>query len=381
MTTPSTTVSTVSPGAPGPVTLHHTLQQQPAPRATGLALWVEAAGEAQTIARALVQSFFVPAAYKPQIARGSTPDEVNAALEVAIANATGAILLGQSLSTPSFEIDPLTALQNIYVVHGRPGMYARFKVGLAQAHGHRVTDVEYGPESVTVEGQRKGTDEVVRITVTIEDARRAGWTSNDTYKKTPADMLWARAASRVVDRIASDALFGIASLEELETDEPAASVAPARVTVEDVAARAAVAAAVEAVRQPDGEPDARVEMIDERTWKLLNAEWVRLDVIGPGMKDRRLRGISTLVGHPVEAGSTLTAAEADVVLSTLQGLRPSEHREHLVRLCEILGEPVPDAAPAPAGDDVPPPSDEELAAAAERTAPAGAEPPGWDGLR
>lgn len=381
MTTPTTTVSTVdivSPGAPGPITLH----QQPPPRATGLALWVEAAGEAQTIARALVQSFFVPQAYKPNIPPRASQEEVNAALEVAIANATGAILLGQSLSTPSFEIDPLTALQNIYVVHGRPGMYAKFKVGLAQAHGHRVTDIEYGPESVTVEGQRKGTDQVVRVTITMDDAKRAGWaTPTSQYSKVPADMLWARAASRVVDRIASDALFGIASLEELETDEPAASVAPARVTVEDVAARAAVVAAVEAVRQPDGEPDAAVEMIDERTWKLLNAEWVRLDIIGPGMKDRRLRGISTLVGHPVEAGSTLTAAEADVVLSTLQGLRPTEHREHLVRLCEILGEPVPAEAPAPAGDDVPPPSDEEIAAAAERTAPAGAEPPGWDGLR
>lgn len=346
-------------------------------RATGLALWVEAAGEAQTIARALVQSFFVPQAYKPQIPPRASTEEVNAALEVAIANATGAILLGQSLSTPAFEIDPLTALQQIYIVHGRPGMYAKFKVGLAQAHGHRVTDIEYSPERVTVEGQRKGTDQVVSVTLTMADAERAGWTSNPNYKKTPADMLWARAASRVVDRIASDALFGIASLEDLETDA-APAPEPARVTVEDIATRAAAGApAVEAASSVPA-ASAAVEMIDERTWKLLNAEWVRLDVIGPGMKDRRLRGISTLVGHPVEAGSTLTAAEADVVLSTLQGLRPSEHRAHLERLCEILDEPVPDEAPAP--DDVPPPSDEEIAAA-ERPAPAGAEPPGWDGLR
>ena len=193
MTTPSTTVSTVSPGAPGPITLH----QQPAPRATGLALWVEAAGEAQTIARALVQSFFVPQAYKPHIPPRASQEEVNAALEVAIANATGAILLGQSLSTPSFEIDPLTALQNIYVVHGRPGMYAKFKVGLAQAHGHRVTDIEYGPEQVTVEGQRKGTDQVVRVTITMDDAKRAGWaTPTSQYSKVPADMQIGRASCR-----------------------------------------------------------------------------------------------------------------------------------------------------------------------------------------
>lgn len=354
--------------------------------------WVTAAERAHALVAPLVKTAFVPDSFWPQPSgmdrkawpnpkmrpRDESAEEYAARAEIATAGGTSAVLLGMGVG-----VDPWTALANIHVVKSRPGMSTKLKVALSKAAGHHIEETERTAEAVTVVGWRKGqTDaDAVTIRITIEDARTAGWTSNDTYTKTPADMLYARAASRVVDRVCPEVCFGLASVEELATldDEPAP--APARVTVEDVAARAAVAAAVEAVRQPDGEPDAAVEMIDERTWKLLNAEWVRLDVIGPGMKDRRLRGISTLVGHPVEAGSTLTAAEADVVLSTLQGLRPAEHRAHLERLCEILGEPVPAAPPAPAVDDVPPPSDEELAAAAERTAPAGTEPPGWDGLR
>ena len=171
--------------------------------------WLAAADSASQLARQLVHSFFVPQAYKP-----SGPNGV----EVAVANATGAILLGQSLG-----LDPLTSLQQIYVVHGRPGMYSRMKVALAQRDGHRIWEEEYGPERSTWAGQRKGSEDVVRITITIEDAKRAGWTSNAAYSKTPADMLAARCSARVVDRIAADALFGIRSIEDLD-DEPAPTV-------------------------------------------------------------------------------------------------------------------------------------------------------------
>ena len=41
-----------------------------------------------------------------------------------------AILTGRELG-----VGPMTALQQIYIVHGRPGMYAKIKVALAQAAG------------------------------------------------------------------------------------------------------------------------------------------------------------------------------------------------------------------------------------------------------
>lgn len=302
----TTELSTTTTAAGGPPASGVAL---PEPSGDGipvsLSAWVEAAASAQSLAGMLVNSHFVPIAFKPQIARNSSPDEVRDAVGVAVANATGAILLGQSLG-----LDPLTSLQQIYVVHGRPGMYAKIKVALALKHGHRVWDEEFGPESVTVCGQRRGTDDVVRITVTMADAKRAGWTSNAAYQKTPADMLWARAASRVVDRIAADVLHGIASLEDLETDtQPAA--APARVTVEDLAGPAAIAAPAPAAPQ----------MIDKNTWTAVNREWTRLGVTGPGSVERRMVAVRRLVDRDVTAGSDLTAAEGDVLLSTLQGIR------------------------------------------------------------
>ncbi len=210
------TVQTTTPNLPAQPQQFGTVVQSEATALRGLDDWLRAAGSAEQLARQLVHSFFVPQAYKP----GNPRDE--AAVGVAVANATGAILLGQSLG-----LDPLTALQQIYVVHGRPGMYAKLKVALAQAAGHRVWDEEYTAESATVCGQRHGTDDLVRITITMEQAKQAGWTSNAAYQKTPADMLWARAASRVVDRIAADLLMGIQSIEDIDEDDAPAARADA----------------------------------------------------------------------------------------------------------------------------------------------------------
>jgi hypothetical protein len=372
------TVQTTQPGQPGPDGAALALPAVTGGSMPGLAViteWLTAAQTAEQLVTPLISSSFVPDAFKPRISANAGELEQRQAFETARANATSAVLLGLSLG-----LDPLTSLQQIYVVKGRPGMYAKLKVALAQARGHRVWDEEYGPESVTVAGSRKGSDDVVRITLTMADAKRAGWTSNDAYSKTPADMLWARAASRVVDRIAADVLMGIASIEDLDdVDEPAP--ASARVTIDDVRGSApakASPAAVEAVPAVAVEP----EPIDERTWRAINAQFVTLGVTGPGQNEKRLTAISNIVGHEVEKGRDLTAIQGDLVLSTLQGLDRT-------RLAELVGVPAPQPAPAPVGDvdlgdadpdgdvdDVPEPDDaeRELVEQAEAIAQ---EPEGW----
>lgn len=190
--------------------------------------WITQASSAAQLARGLVSSFWVPAAYKPDIPRNADPEERAAATEVAVANATGAILFGWRLG-----LDPMTSLQQVYVVHGRPGMYAKMKVALAQAAGHEVWDEVYSAERAVVCGRRRGSEQVVRIEITIEQAKAAGWTSNAAYGKTPADMLWARAASRVVDRVAADLLHGITSIEDIEPGDER-QPAPVRVSAAEV---------------------------------------------------------------------------------------------------------------------------------------------------
>jgi hypothetical protein len=178
-----------------------------------LGRWVEAASHATQLVAPLVSTPFVPEAYRPKVDPRATAEQKADARNIAIASATAAVLQGITLG-----LDPMTALQNIYVVHGRPGMYAKIKVALVQSRGHEVWTDDLSDVRAVVAGRRRGTDTIERVTVTMDQARRAGWTRNDAYGKTPQDMLWARAASRVCDRIASDALMGIASVEEIQDE-------------------------------------------------------------------------------------------------------------------------------------------------------------------
>jgi len=302
---------------------------QPAPGTSiGVAdvdAWVARAKGYRGLAQQLVRSFFVPQAYKPQPSPRATPEEVAEAYAVAEANATGAMMLGGSLG-----LDPLTSLQNIYVVHGRPGMYTKLKVALAQAAGHEVWDEEYGPDRAVVCGRRQGTDAVVRITITMEDARRAGWPEqNANYRKTPADMLWARAASRVVDRIAADVLHGIVSVEDIEPS-PERPVQEPRITAAQITATASGASTAEP--EPDGGSAAEraVLPITAAKWQAINALFADLGVKGEGQQAARLAVVARLAGREVSRGGELTADEGQTVYDTLAANGP--------RVCwDVLG--------------------------------------------
>lgn len=178
-----------------------------------LGQWVTAAQQAHQLVAPLVGTAFVPEAYKPKISERATPEEKAEARATAVANATAAVLQGITLG-----LDPLTSLQQIYIVHGRPGMYARLMVALVQSRGHELWTEDLTDTRAVVCGRRAGKDYVERVTITMDQARKAGWTSNAAYTKTPQDMLWARAASRVCNRIAPEVLMGIASVEEIRDE-------------------------------------------------------------------------------------------------------------------------------------------------------------------
>lgn len=294
----------------------------PSRASKSMAEWLADAANAETLARGIVSGFFVPMAYKPDGNREQ-------GREVAIANATGAILLGASIG-----LDPLTALQQIYVIHGRPGMYARAKAALALAAGHEIWEEEYSAERAVVCGRRKGSEQIIRIVITMADADLAGWTkANSNYAKTPADMLAARATSRVVDRICPDLLMGLASVEELHDDQASAPVAVEVVEVATVRSTAAAVlaaaapAAVESVEQYP--PTATCPVVDSApepvpglapgTWREINARFAELRVQGPGQTASRLAVIGYIVGREVSRGSQLSEDEGRLILDTLSG--------------------------------------------------------------
>lgn len=285
-----------------------------APGQVDLTEWVARASSAHALMTGLVDSFFVPAAYKPTGGANGR--------EIAIANGVGAILLGQSLN-----VDPLTALQNIYVVHGRPGMYAKFKVALCQSRGHEIWTDERTDTSVTVSGRARGSDRVHTITITMEMAERAGWTSNPAYKKTPQDMLWSRAAGRVSDQVGGSALFGIASIEDLEDGPDDRVRTITKVSAKDVQDRALPAAkAANPEADPVGEPAAdvstAVELISPAQIKKVQSMFTSM-----GVKNIDLRRdvVAYLAGHPVDSLKDVTRAEATHMIDRLEQASQAEN--------------------------------------------------------
>lgn len=128
-------------------------------------------------------------------------------------------------------VTPTQALENIYTVKGKPGLYADFMVALVLRSGlaeyFRV--VEATEETATCETKRRGDPEPKSKTVTIEKAKKAGWyEQNAKYKTEPEVMLAARAKARLAREVYPDVLRGMASIEELrdEPDGPTFSAPP-----------------------------------------------------------------------------------------------------------------------------------------------------------
>lgn len=140
------------------------------------------------------------------------------------------VLYGQELG-----LAPMQAMQVIDVVKGRPALRANLWVALARKAGHKVRVIENTAESTTITVIRSDDPEgPVTATYTIEDAKTAGLTSNDNYRKNPKAMLYARAASTAIRQACPEVALGFADEYEASR-EPA----PERPTLAQVAAERA----------------------------------------------------------------------------------------------------------------------------------------------
>ena len=97
-------------------------------------------------------------------------------------NGAAAILYGAEIG-----LNPIQSLQNIFVIHGRPAIYARTALALVKSHGVKLQTIESSNECVTVRGTRD--NEIEEVTWTMEDAKRAGYTKNAKYQTNPRQML------------------------------------------------------------------------------------------------------------------------------------------------------------------------------------------------
>jgi hypothetical protein len=238
---------------------------------------VQAMSSAYDLAEKLCNTTMVPAIYRGK------PDD-----------ATAAILYGSELG-----LTPIQSLQQIFVVQGKPAIYARTMVALLMSKGHEVWTETTGDEAVTVCGRMRGSDHVER----------------------------SKAASEVCRKIAPDVLLGIGySREELELEQPPVRVRSERVSggvsglkaalglgdpapSEDVVDDESVAmgqAAAEAASNEGSEPEApQVELITAAELKRL---WAKLTDVGLTKQDECLAWINDTLNLDEAAQITNTRA-------------------------------------------------------------------------
>jgi len=270
-----------------------------------LVAWAQAASAANSLAKALVTTDFVPKQF-----------------EGSVGNATAAILMGDELG-----LSPLASLRSIFVVHGTPSMYARTMVALAQSHGHEIWTEIDTPDKVAVCGRRRGSDKIERSEWTIARARQAGYTNNKKYTSNPQEMLYAKAASTVSRKVAADVLAGCPySAEELELDQPAPTTPASRTTTSPTSKAKRATAAPPEPEEPSldepapdaAEPESETgELITDKQLKLLHV------LLGKNELSDRADGlayISGVVGRDVDTSKGLTKAEASRIIDGLHAL-------------------------------------------------------------
>ena len=163
---------------------------------------------AQRIAASLADSALVPNAYRGQ---QGLP---NCIVAIEIANRMG--------------MSPFQVMQNLNVIHGRPSWSSQFIIGLIQGCG-RFEGFTYNETADSCQCfavLKTSGEQVSGPKITLDMAKREGWTKNTKWSTMPQTMLRYRAASAFGRFHIPDLILGIQSVEENEVIEAEVTVAP-----------------------------------------------------------------------------------------------------------------------------------------------------------
>jgi len=153
---------------------------------------------AQRMAASLADSKLVPLQYQGQAGLS------NCIVAIEIANRMG--------------MSPFQVMQNLNIIHGRPSWSSQFIIGLIQGCG-RFLDFDYveAADSCQCVATAKTTGKQVSgPKITMDMAKREGWTKNTKWSTMPQTMLRYRAASAFGRFHIPDLILGIQSVEENE---------------------------------------------------------------------------------------------------------------------------------------------------------------------
>lgn len=329
--------------------------------------WAHQVAAVAKLATYIAATDFVPKGYRGQ--------------DAAVA---AAILAGREMG-----IGPMTALQHLYVVDGRPAMSAQLMRALVFAHGHSIRFVEVNSERCALAGRRNGETSEATVTWTMEDARRAQVNSKTNWARYPRAMLLARATAELCRAVFPDVIGGMAYVVEELEDMPAAEngAAPPPKTVRrarrpspDAPSTGPVSTSPppsplppvggEAPPLPDDEPPTPLrgqnstetgqtdeagpsptgppagphepaEELSEAQRGQLFRLFTELDIMTP--RAERLRVAAALVGRQIGSLNQLTRAEASALIDTL--IRCAENPDMLEPLVTDAEERMSNAIP------------------------------------
>ena len=293
-----------------------------------LVAWANEMAAAGQLAGALCQTQFVPENFRNK--EGDT---------------AAAIMMGKSLG-----MDPLNALQNLFVVRGRPGMYARVMHSLVLRAGHEVYRSTATEQSVTVKARRRGSGQWSEFTWTMERAKRAGYDNNAKYRTDPQAMLTAKALAEACRTIAPDVLTGVAAttVEEIQLgdyedaevveDTPAPPpTEPKRTVKRKPKAKAPEPQAPDLPPAPEPEPEPEEDdepaeagdapvMSDRAQWVQAGQLMTDLGIEDKADKAQEMRDWATGQGiaRDLPSMAALTRDECDGFIGYLQSLATGE---------------------------------------------------------
>ena len=119
------------------------------------------------------------------------------------------------------QVDPFLVLQNLNILHGRPAWAATFAISMANERGPFAGKIKFRTEGegpslkVTAFAKLKDGDDA-SATVSLEMARKEGWTKNPKYETMPEQMLCYRSAMFLIRRYCPEILNGMPSSDEIE---------------------------------------------------------------------------------------------------------------------------------------------------------------------
>lgn len=139
---------------------------------------------------------------------GFVPKGMNAA------SVTACILAGRELG-----IGPMTSLQHLYVIEGRPSMSAQLMRGLVLARGHELDIREWDARHCTMAGRRAGSERWQGpVTFTWADAERARLDRRPVWQAYPMAMVLARVTGMFCRAVFPDVIGGMVLTAEEAAD-------------------------------------------------------------------------------------------------------------------------------------------------------------------